>query len=303
MLYDTIIIGGGPAGLSAALNGAAEGLKVLLLERAPELGGQAGTSSRIENYLGWPNGVPGKTLTTKAVKQAHRLGAEIRLTHDVLKVEHSPMTGYWMTTCASGAQHLSRTVILATGVDYRHLLPSQDPGRRALYGAPASSHAECAGKPVVVYGGGNSAGQAALNLERMGAHVTLLARHPLTATMSNYLIERLATARSVNLLMGEIIEILEPHVRAKVDGREKHIPAFMSFIYIGMEPRTQFVRNCCELQPPGYVQTNEDFEANSHGLFVAGDVRMGSFKRVSAAVGEGAIVAAKAWGFIYNREA
>lgn len=305
MLYDTVIIGGGPAGLSAALNGAAEGLSVLLLEREAYLGGQAGTSSRIENYLGWPNGVNGQSLTAKAHKQAKRLGAEIATDRKVTSVEHSPMTGYWMTTCSGGQQFLSRTVILATGVDYRHLYESQDPKHLALYGAPAMAHEECAGKHVLVVGGGNSAGQAALNLARIGAEVTLLARHALTNTMSSYLIERLAMDGNITLQLGEVLQLHEDHVAYSSAGGVQRPRTFRTFVYIGMEPRTSFVKHCCTLDPEesGYVQTDTNFQANEQGLYVAGDVRNGSFKRVSAAVGEGAIVAAKVWSFIYNRKA
>lgn len=304
MLYDTVIVGGGPAGLSAALNGAAEGLRVLLLERDDALGGQAGTSSRIENFLGWPNGVPGRSLTSKAQKQALRLGADIRTSRQVKSVEHSPMTNYWMTTCEGGEQFLSRTVVLATGVDYRRLHDSQDPNGLAVYGAPAMSHEECAGKDVLVIGGGNSAGQAAMNLARIGATVTLLGRHPLTETMSSYLIERLAMSPHIDLRLGNLVKLSDGEARISVDNRIITTPVFRAFVYIGMEPRTAFVKQCCQLEPPdnGYVQADADFLANDAGLFVAGDVRNGSFKRVAAAVGEGAIVASKVWAFIYNRE-
>lgn len=303
MLYDTVIIGGGPAGLSAALNSAAEGLTVLLLERDPQLGGQAGTSSRIENYLGWPNGVGGKTLTQKALKQAMRLGAQVQTSRKVTSVEHSPMTGYWMTTCVGGEQFLSRTVVLASGVDYKRLLPSQDPRGLALYGAPAMAHEECAGHEVLVIGGGNSAGQAALNLARIGARVTLLARHPLLDSMSSYLIERLAVSKQVTMKMGELLTLAEDTATIGPNPRT-FVPTYRAFVYIGMEPRTAFVKNCCTLDPPesGYVKTDTGFRANGNGLFAAGDVRQGSFKRVSAAVGEGAIVSAKVWAHIYNRK-
>lgn len=308
MLYDTVVIGGGPAGLSAALNSAAEGLNVLLLERSTTLGGQAGTSSRIENFLGWPNGVGGATLTSKALKQTRRLGAQIVTGKTVVDVEHSPLTGYWLTKCQQGDVYLSRTVVLATGVDYRMLSTSQDPEGRAYYGSPAMSHEECAGKDVVVVGGGNSAGQAALNLARLGANVTLLARRALTETMSSYLIERLAMSDRVSLVLGDLYKI--DGKRARINdrttsrtGHRRYVGAFRVFAYIGMEPRTTFVKGLCDLEPneSGYVCSNEDFMANDNGLFVAGDVRNGSFKRVAAAVGEGAIVASKVWAYIYNR--
>ena len=300
MLYDTTIIGAGPAGLSAALNGAAEGLSVLLLERSSELGGQAGTSSRIENYLGFPRGTPGATLTTRAAQQAKRLGATIKRGHDVHRVEHSDMTGYWLTECERGQQHLSRTVILATGVEYKRLAESQDPEGRALYGVPASMHEECKGEAVLVIGGGNSAGQAALNLERLGADVTLLARRPLTNTMSSYLIERLATANAIHIVRGEVGQLSANRDLLYIDGRERQMNAFRIFAYVGMEPRTSFVKHYCN-NDQGYITADENLMAHEAGLFVAGDVRHGSFKRVAAAVGDGAIAAAKVWAYIYDR--
>jgi thioredoxin reductase (NADPH) len=296
-MHDVVIIGGGPAGLSAALNGAAEGLSTLLLERSPDLGGQAGTSSRIENYLGFPSGVPGKPLTSRAVKQARRLGADMRVNHEVVSVAHNEATGFWVTECARGTQHVSRAVILASGVDYRRLDNTSDPFGLALYGAPASAHEECAGHPVVVIGGGNSAGQAALNLARIGAEVTLLVRRPLRGTMSHYLIERIASEANISPVLGETLGLSTGRVVLANGGI---LRAHRVFVYIGMVPRTAFVQHCCSTTKPGFVETNDEFAANDSGLFVAGDVRAGSFKRVAAAVGEGAIAAAAAWRYIYT---
>ena len=294
-MYDAVIIGGGPAGLSAAINAAAEGLDVLLLERSSVLGGQAGTSSRIENYLGYPNGIDGNSLTRMAARQARRFGTQFQLDTPVVSVEHSPVTGFWLTTCKTGTQYLSRTVILASGVDYRRLdVPG---GNRALYGAPASSHEECEGKDVVVIGGGNSAGQAALNLANIGARVHLLVRRPLVQTMSNYLIERLATHDRVDFTLGLVESIGLRHVYTADGGQ---LDASRVFAYIGMIPRTEFVHNCCDIEHPGFIHSDDQFAANHDGLFVAGDVRAGSFKRVAAAVGEGAIAAASAWRKVYG---
>lgn len=300
-MHDVIIIGGGPAGLSAALNGAAEGLNTLLLERAPVLGGQAGTTSLIENYLGFPNGVAGEPLTRKAVKQARRLGADIRTSHAVVAMEHNEATGTWLTTCERDTRHVSRTVILAVGVDYRQLPDSVDPLHRALYGAPASAHEECRGRDVVVIGGGNSAGQAAVNLSKIGARVTLLVRRPLKHTMSRYLIEKVAIDPNIDARIGSVGAIKEQSIQPEDDVFED-IPADVVFAYIGMTPRTTFVEDCCTIHPPGFVPTDDQFRATETGLFVAGDVREGSFKRVAAAVGEGAIAAAAAWRHIYTRE-
>lgn len=299
-MLDSVVIGGGPAGLSAALNGAAEGLDVLLLERSQSLGGQAGTSSRIENYLGFPNGVAGEPLTRRAAKQAQRLGAQLITGHAVTGVEHNQATGFWMTSCDQGCKHLSRTVILATGVDYKRL---EIPGAvryaaegKLLYGAPASAHEECIGQPVVVIGGGNSAGQAALNLAKLGAYVQLLVRRPLAQTMSHYLIERLAVDQHIEPIIGTARAIQCNKVVTQ-DGR--YLPAFRVFAYIGMTPRTNFLKQC-SLSKSGFIHTDDQFAANEHGLYVAGDVREGSFKRVAAAVGEGAIAAAAAWRQLYD---
>lgn len=296
-MHDTIIIGGGPAGLSAALNGAAEGLDVLLLERSSVLGGQAGTSSRIENYLGFPGGVAGAPLVRRAERQARRLGATIKVEHVVTDVEYNEATGFWVITCGRGTSYVSRTVILSTGVDYRRLdVPGGD---RALYGAPASAHDECRDHDVVVIGGGNSAGQAALNLAKIGARVTLLVRRPLYHTMSSYLIERIAVRSNITPVIGEARKITPEYVyTARADWLA--VDADRVFVYIGMIPRTDFIHHCCDIRAPGYINTNDSFAANEHGLFVAGDVRAGSFKRVAAAVGEGAIAAAAAWRKVYD---
>lgn len=305
-MHDIIVIGGGPAGLSAALNTSAEGLSTLLLERSSSLGGQAGTSSRIENYLGFPNGVSGADLTRHAVYQAKRLGADLRPDHDVVSLTYNPATETWLTECAAGTQHVSRAIIAAVGVDYRRLdIPIEPIGdvNPVLYGAPAESHEECKGHPVVVIGGGNSAGQAALNLAKIGADVKLLVRRPLRMTMSHYLIERITLEPNITAILGEAVEIIGATVWYKdtaTGGRIASTAAEKVFAYIGTTPRTEFIHNCCRIEGPGFIETDSDFRANPAGLFAAGDVRSGSFKRVAAAAGEGAIAAAAAWRYIYD---
>jgi thioredoxin reductase (NADPH) len=296
-MHDLIIVGGGPAGLSAAVNAAAEGLTVTLLERNEELGGQAGTSSRIENYLGFRNGVSGEELTRHAAKQAVRLGADLRTNHGVARIEHNAATGFWLTVCDGGEQHVSTAVLIAVGVDYRRLKIPGGESDLVLYGAPASAHDECKGHDVVVIGGGNSAGQAALSLAGSGARVTLLVRRSLRHTMSRYLIERIAKHPAVAATIGEAdaVEDGSGELKGVWTKEQTFLNAHRVFAYIGADPRTDFIRHCCKLEPPGFVETDNDFMANEDGLFAAGDVRMHSQKRVASAVGEGAIAAAAAW--------
>jgi thioredoxin reductase (NADPH) len=294
-MRDLTIIGGGPAGLSAALNGAAEGLDVCVLERSDVLGGQAGTSSRIENFLGWPQGVDGSTLTSKAAKQATRLGAELIVDRTVTGVEYNPATETWLAQCEGGHKFVSRALLVAVGVDYRRLAVPGGTGEQVLYGAPASAHEECRGRPVVVLGGGNSAGQAALNLAKLGADVALVARRSLRQTMSRYLIDRIAVDSNITASIGEAARVEDGMVHL-ADGRG--LVAARVFAYIGSTPRAEFVHQCCNVEDPGFLHTDDELAANPDGLFVAGDVRHGSFKRVAAAVGEGAIAAAAAWRYI-----
>ena len=298
-MQDLIIIGGGPAGLSAATNAAAEGLSVTLLERDVVLGGQAGTSSRIENYLGFPNGVSGADLTRAAEDQASRLGANLLTDRQVVSLDFNEATGFWLTACRKGDKFVSAAVMLAVGVDYRRLKVEGGQSGIVMYGAPAEAHHECKDKDVIVVGGGNSAGQAALNLAAVGARVRMLVRRPLKQTMSRYLIERIAVDSRIVAEIGEIESVCTAEQRVTTkDGRV--LPAFRVFAYIGSEPRTDFIQHCCTVDEKGFIETDGDFSANQAGMFVAGDVRADSRKRVAAAAGEGAIAAAAVWRFVYG---
>jgi thioredoxin reductase (NADPH) len=268
-------------------------MSVMLLERDPVLGGQAGTSSRIENYLGFDNGVSGADLTKRACDQARRLGAELRTEHQVALLSHQEGTGYWVSECTNGEQHVAPAVLAAVGVDYRRLnIPGGD-SPHVFYGASHSDHEACFGTPVVVIGGGNSAGQAVLNLHKHGAQVTMVVRRSLRETMSRYLIERIVKAR-IPVLVGAPEIITPEHVAGDRIGI---LPASHVYAYIGMEPRTEFLAECCDTDNHGFILT-EEFQASAPGLFVAGDVRSGSRKRVAVATGEGAIAAADIWRFI-----
>lgn len=289
MVYDVIVIGGGPAGLSAALNAAAEGLSTILLERGGGLGGQAGTSSRIENHLGFPDGVTGPCLTERSVAQAERLGARIVTGHTVRALYRQG--DHWVAECAQ-ARVRGLAVIVAAGVDFRRLdVPG---GETALYGAAPGEHGQFAGRPVAVIGGGNSAGQAALNLSGHGCPVAVVVRRPLEATMSAYLIERIAADRRIAVVHGTPAAIEDGWL---VLAGGAQISAVAVFAYIGAHPRTDFLADACPCDGAGYVVADADLQA-APGLFVAGDVRAGSRKRVAAAAGEGAIAAAHAWTYV-----
>lgn len=311
-MHDVIIIGAGPAGLSAAATAASEGLSTLVLERYEVTGGQAGFSSSIENYLGFQDGISGSYLMKQADAQARRLGAEIRTGHEVAGVEYNEATATWKTTCIQGYVHASRSVILTTGADYRTLSQDVDPDYRVVYQADPAKHEAEAGHPVVVIGGGNSAGQAALNLARVGAGVVLMVRRPLAATMSAYLVDRIAVHERITVILGEPLEVMSRTVwyregrmptwtdTPSFGGAERVTQAHRVFAYLGATPRAGFIHHCCSLQPPGFIETDGSLAANGHGLFVAGDVRADNLKRVAIAVGEGATAAASAWRYIHQ---
>ena len=315
--YDLTIVGAGPAGLAAAVYAASEGLRTLVLEAiAP--GGQAGTTSMIENYLGFPNGISGSELATRAVAQARRFGAEILLARPLVGIS-TEGSGY-RAHLSDGTSVLGRTLLLASGVEWRRLeVPGIDEllGAGVYYGAGPSEALGCAGADVVVVGGGNSAGQAVVRFSRYAVRVTLLVRGPdLSASMSKYLIEAIAGIPNVDVRTGTQVvgvtangQLREVLITSPQSQTAQPLHANAMFICIGGEPRTDavggtelviddtgFVPTGSEL--PSFTQVAEGWdmprpplplETNLPGLFAAGDVRRGSIKRCAAAVGEGSM--------------
>lgn len=315
--YDLTIVGAGPAGLAAAVYAASEGLRTLVLEAiAP--GGQAGTTSMIENYLGFPNGISGSELATRAVAQARRFGAEILLARSLVGI--STEGSAYRAHLSDGASVLGRTLLLASGVEWRRLeVPGIDEllGAGIYYGAGPSEALGCAGAHVVVVGGGNSAGQAVVRFSRYAVRVTLLVRGPdLTASMSKYLIDAIAGISNVDVRTGTQVvdvkadgQLREVLVRSSDGDDAQPLRADALFICIGGEPRTEPVGGTgLVIDDAGYVPTGSELtsfperaegreirrpplplETNLPGLFAAGDVRRGSIKRCAAAVGEGSM--------------
>jgi thioredoxin reductase (NADPH) len=315
--YDLAIVGAGPAGLAAAVYAASEGLRALVIEAiAP--GGQAGTTSMIENYLGFPNGISGSELATRAVAQARRFGAEILLARPLTGISRDG-PGY-RAHLSDGTSVLARTLLLASGVEWRRLeIPGIDEllGAGVYYGAGPSEALACAGSHVVVVGGGNSAGQAVVRFSRYSVGVTLLVRGPdLAASMSKYLIDTIADIPNVEVRTGtQVVGVtvdgqLREVLTASTDGRTaQSLRADALFICIGGEPRTDAVEGAgLVIDDFGYVPTGGELasfahaadgwditrpplplETNLPGFFAAGDVRRGSIKRCAAAVGEGSM--------------
>ncbi|GAA4706766.1 FAD-dependent oxidoreductase [Phytohabitans rumicis] len=314
--YDLAVVGAGPGGLGAAVYGASEGLRTVLVERRAT-GGQAGQSSRIENYLGFPDGVSGAQLTDRARRQAQRFGAEILTTQDVtcLDVRGSAR----VLTCAGGPQIAAHTVILATGVSYRLLaVPglAELTGRGVYYGSAATEAPACAGADVYIVGGANSAGQAAVYFSRYAQRVHLVVRgESLVQSMSAYLIDqieaigRIQVHTCTEVVAGHGQEHLEGlTLRDRHSGQTREVDASWLFVFIGAEPHTGWLDGMVERDRQGFVVTGPDLviggkrpagwrldrdpyhlETSIAGVFAAGDVRANSVKRVASAVGEGAM--------------
>ena len=318
-VYDVAIVGAGPAGLAAAVYGGSEGLHTVLIERrAP--GGQAGTSSRIENYLGFPSGVSGADLSRRAISQARRFGVELLAPKEVARIEDEGAVKH--VSFADGGDLRARAVVITTGVSYR-VLPAAGAerfnGAGVYYGAATTEAAGCKGQHVAVIGGGNSAGQGAVYLSRFAERVTIYIRRPdLAASMSSYLIDQIDAIDNIEVVgHRQITEVLgDDRVEAVVlerldadapgDCYRESVDAV--FVFIGAKPHTDWLEGLVPRGPKGYLLTgrdllqHEDFgrrwklerspfllETMTPGVFAAGDVRAGAMNRVASAVGEGAM--------------
>ncbi len=315
-VYDVVIIGAGPAGLAAAVYGASEGLKTLLIERnAP--GGQAGTSSRIENYLGFPTGLSGSELTRRATAQATRLGAEFLSPRSVSALREKD--GYKILVLDNDAEIHTRAVVITTGVDYRKLEKKgvEDfSGAGVYYGAAMTEAAAYKGRQVYVVGGGNSAGQAAVYLSKFAANVFIVIRRDsLRDTMSAYLIDQIAALTNIEVLTGMEIDEVKGGDRVEKlvlqnagTGTLETRPADALFVFIGAKPMTEWTGIDFIKNDKGFIETGRELKSYESfrkvwklardpylletcrpGIFAAGDVRNGAMARVASAVGEGSM--------------
>jgi thioredoxin reductase (NADPH) len=302
--HDLVVVGAGPAGLAAAVTAASEGLSTVVLD-AIATGGQAGTSSQIENYLGFPAGVSGAELADRAVVQARKFGAIFTIPGEAQSLDR--VDGHFVVGLTDGAHVEAHAVVLATGVRYRRLeVPGIDrlEGASVYYAATEFEARLCHGDPVAVVGGGNSAGQASLFLARHAAHVNLVIRHDdLHRDMSRYLADRVEEQPKITIWRAsEVAELIGEATLESVllrdlntDDRSR-VPTIALFVLIGAEPHTSWLQGQIPLDEKGYILTGSaeggsamSFEAAEPGILAVGDVRSGSTKRVASAVGEGAI--------------
>jgi thioredoxin reductase (NADPH) len=316
--FDVVVLGAGPAGLATAVYASSEGLTTLVIERfAP--GGQAGTSARIENYLGFPTGLSGSELTQRATLQARKFGAVISSAHQSSVCAPILVDGLRELVLGDGQQVCARCLVLAVGADYRRLPAEgaeQFQGLGLYYAATHLDALQASGEDVVVVGGGNSAGQAVVNLASYARHIYLVVRRSLSATMSSYLIDRIDAAENVEVLEGYEVkalrgeEELEEATIVSRDQGERRLRIAAVFAMIGALPRTEDVVGLVGLDDKGFIVTGEGardhpafaehrvgddaqpmmMETTRPGIFAIGDVRSGSTKRVASAVGDGALV-------------
>ena len=315
-IYDVVIIGAGPAGLAASVYGSSEGLKTLLIERrAP--GGQAGTSSRIENYLGFPTGLSGADLTRRAMTQSARFGTDFLTPQSVKAIE--VQDNYKKIILSDDKEIMAKALVITTGVDYRQLTTpgiAQFKGAGIYYGAANTEAAACRGKKVYIVGGGNSAGQAAMYLSKFAKQVNILIRKDsLSYTMSSYLIDQIRGVDNITVCVcREVVEakggdkLEELTIKNITTGEESTEEASALYIFIGVKPFTDWLGNEIIKNDKGFVETGRDLqhyddfkkiwklerdpyllETSCAGIFAAGEVRAGAMNRVASAVGEGSM--------------
>ncbi|HSF44474.1 MAG TPA: FAD-dependent oxidoreductase [Chitinophagaceae bacterium] len=315
-VYDVLIIGGGPAGLAASVYGSCEGLKTLLIERSNP-GGQASSSARIENYLGFPSGLSGAELSRRAVTQTLRFGTEILTPKEVKNI--TLVEGYKITELTDGSVIHSKTVVIATGVAYKKLEIEgidQFAGAGVYYGSAAVEAYACRGEIIYIVGGGNSACQAALYMSKFAKEVNIVIRkEALSQTAANYLVENIRKTPNIKIICGTDVvccsgtSVLEKiSLRNGATGEEIPVATKALFIYIGTKPGTEWLNNLVLTDEKGYVLTGSDLvkhksflstwklpreplttETSIPGIFASGDVRFGANTGISAAVGEGAM--------------
>ncbi|MFS0735607.1 FAD-dependent oxidoreductase [Sphingomonas sp. 1P06PA] len=318
-LYDTVIVGAGPAGLATAVYAASEGLAVIVLD-GKAMGGQAGASNRIENYLGFPTGISGGALTGRAFTQALKFGAEIAIPIQVERLDcDGGVPGGPMTVRLAGDRSVrARTVVIASGARYRRppiANLSEFEGAGISYWASPIEAKLCAGEEIALVGGGNSAGQAAVFLAPHVAKLKLVVRRPIEQTMSRYLVDRIAALPNVEMHVGKEVVALSGDERGlagatfrdRASGAEQSCALRHLFLFIGADPNADWAKDCVEQDEKGFARTGADFvgdatacgrtalplETSRPSVFAIGDVRAGSTKRVAAAVGEGAAAVAQ----------
>ncbi|MEO8711573.1 MAG: FAD-dependent oxidoreductase [Parafilimonas sp.] len=315
-IYDVVVIGAGPAGLAASVYGSSEGLKTLLIERkAP--GGQAGTSSRIENYLGFPTGLSGADLTRRAITQSMRFGTDFLSPQSVKAIEMQD--NYKKIILVDDTKIMTKSIVITTGVDYRQLTTpgiQQFTGAGVYYGAATTEAASCKGKTVYIVGGGNSAGQAAMYLSKFAKQINILIRKDsLSYTMSSYLIDQIKGVNNISVCVGrEVVEAkgnerLEQLTIKNIGTGEVYTEdAAALYIFIGAKPFTDWLSDEIIKNEKGFIETGRDLqrygnfqkiwklerdpyllETSCAGIFAAGDVRAGAMNRVASAVGEGSM--------------
>jgi thioredoxin reductase (NADPH) len=320
-VYDVAVVGCGPAGLSTAVYAGSEGLSVLVLEQRAH-GGQAGASARIENYFGFPTGISGIALVSRAFVQAQKFGSEIAIPCEVNRLDCTRHDGTFALDIPKGGTVRARTIVIASGARYRRLAVdnlSQFEGRGVWYWASPIEARLCANEEVILVGGGNSAGQAAVFLCEHASKVRILVRGDgLAATMSRYLIDRIEAAPNIEVMpQTEVVALAgedrlqRVRWRNRKTGEKAEAPVGNLFLFIGADPATAWLKDCgVELDRGGFVVTGREcsgrhgenpLQSSVHGVFAVGDVRSGSVKRVGSAIGEGAQVVAAIHRYLGER--